>query len=605
MGLRHPGGPIGSRTAGRLDFAQLRRMFQFTKPYRWQLVTGIIAVAVASLLSLALPLLARELFNDAFSADGNPFAAADLNNTLYILITVFVVQAGFNFVRTYLMGVVGEGVVADVRRQLFDHLLGLSTRFFEERKVGEITSRLTSDITTLQAAVSQALAQFVAQLITLLGGVVVLLWLNTQLTLVILAVVPLIVVAAAFFGRYLRSISTQFQDSIAQANASAEQALSAIRVVKSFTAESVESARYGDEIKQSFVLARRRVMARALFIPSIGLALFSGISVVLWYGGRQVLQGALAPGDLVAFLILTISVAASVGTFTGLYSQLQEAMGSSKRIFELLDTTSDLPEPVAAAPLGQVQGAVTFEDVSFSYGDRGDSPVLHDINLQAEPGKVLALVGPSGAGKSTLVTLLPRFFDPASGRVLLDGRDLRSIDLHELRSQIGVVFQETILFSGSIRENIRYGRPAANDAEVAQAAAAANAAEFIDAFPEGYDTIVGERGVKLSGGQRQRIAIARALLKNPRILVLDEATSSLDSESEALVQSALDRLMRGRTTFVIAHRLSTIVDADQILVVENGGIVQRGTHQELLAAGGLYRQLYDRQYRSAEQPLPR
>lgn len=605
MGLRHPGGPIGSRTAGRLDFAQLRRMLRFTKPYRWQLIVGIIAVAVASLLSLALPLLARELFNDAFSADGDPFAAANLNTTLFILIGVFVLQAGFNFVRTYLMGVVGEGVVADVRRALFDHLLGLSTRFFEERKVGEITSRLTSDITTMQAAVSQALAQFVAQLITLLGGVVVLFWLNAQLTLVILAVVPLIVVGAAFFGRYLRAISTQFQDSIAHANASAEQALSAIRVVKSFTAEGVESARYGDEIRQSFVLARRRVMARALFIPSIGLALFSGISVVLWYGGRQVLLGALAPGDLVAFLILTISVAASVGTFTGLYSQLQEAMGASKRIFELFDTVSDLPEPASPAPLGPVRGEVVFEDVSFSYGDRGDTPVLHGINLQAEPGRVVALVGPSGAGKSTLVMLIPRFFDPVAGRVLLDGRDLRSVDLHELRSQIGVVFQETLLFSGTIRENIRYGDPSASNEQVVRAAAAANALEFIEAFPDKYDTVVGERGVKLSGGQRQRIAIARALLRNPRILILDEATSSLDSESEALVQAALDRLMRGRTTFVIAHRLSTVVDADQILVLEHGNIVQHGTHQELLTAGGLYRQLYDRQYRNAEPPLPR
>jgi subfamily B ATP-binding cassette protein MsbA len=513
------------------------------------------------------------------------------------------VQAGFNFLRTYLLGLVGEGVVADVRRGLFDHLLGLSTRFFEERKVGEITSRLTSDITTLQGAVSQALAQFVGQLITLLGGVVVLFWLNAQLTLVILAVVPLIVIAAAFFGRYLRSISTAFQDSVAHANASAEQALAAIRVVKSFTAEQVESRRYGDEIRQSFVLARRRVLARALFIPSVGLALFSGISVVLWYGGRQVLLGALAPGDLVAFLILTITVAASVGTFTGLYSQLQEAMGASKRIFELFDTESDLKDPAGPAPLPAVRGEVVFEDVSFSYGDRGDTPVLQDISLRAEPGRAVALVGPSGAGKSSLVMLIPRFFDPVAGRILLDGRDLRSISLRELRSQVGVVFQETLLFSGTVRDNIRYGDPAASDKEVVSAAEAANAAEFIAAFPDGYDTIVGERGVKLSGGQRQRIAIARALLKNPRILILDEATSSLDSESEALVQAALDRLMQGRTTFVIAHRLSTIVAADQILVIEQGRIVQRGTHQELLAESGLYRQLYDRQFRSVrEQP---
>lgn len=604
MGMRHPGGrPPGSPTAGRFNWQQLQRMFSFTRPYRGQLLTGIIAVGVASLLSLALPLLARDLFNDAFLAAGNPLAAQDLNKTLFLLIGVFVVQALFNFLRVYQLGIVGEGVVADVRRDLFTHLLGLSVRFFEDHKVGEITSRLTSDITTLQGAVSQAFANFVGQLITLLGGIIVLFWLNAQLTLVILAVVPLIVVAAALFGRYLRTISTKFQDAIAHANANAEQALSAIRVVKSFTAETIESERYGAGIRQSFELARRRVLARALFIPSIGLALFSGISVVLWYGGRQVLLGSLAPGDLVAFLILTITVAASVGSFTGLYSQLQEAMGASQRIFELFDTVTDLPAAAEPVSLDSVRGEVVFEDVSFSYGERTAAPVLEDINLRAEPGRQIALVGPSGAGKSTLVTLIPRFFDPLAGRILLDGHDLRTLDLRELRSALGVVFQETILFADSIRENIRYGDPAASDEAVEAAAEAANATEFIAGFPAGYETLVGERGLKLSGGQRQRIAIARALLRNPRILILDEATSSLDSESEALVQAALDRLMVGRTTFVIAHRLSTILSADQILVLERGRIVQRGTHAELLGQGGLYRQLYDRQFRTvAAQP---
>jgi subfamily B ATP-binding cassette protein MsbA len=579
-----------------LDLAQLRRLLALTSPYRQQLLVGMGAVVIAGLLGLALPLLARDLFNRAFEARGALPQLEDLSLITLVLVGIFVVQSLFNFLRVYLLGLVGEGVVADLRKQLYGHLLDLPVPFFDARKTGEITSRLTADVATVQSAVSQGLAQLVSQSVTLLGASVVLLVLNVRLTLVMLAVIPPVIIAGALFGRRLRRISTRFQDRVAEANADAEEALSGIRVVKSFTAEGLERGRYARAIDESFRLGRSRAMARALFVPAMILALFSGVALVLWYGGRQVLLGALAPGDLVAFLMLMLFVAGSVGAFTGLYSQLQEAVGASRRIFDLLEVAA---EPAAArtpAPAPpQVRGRVEFDEVSFGYGERGGL-VLEHIDLVAEPGESIALVGPSGAGKSTLVSLLPRFYEPLSGRIAIDGRDLSGMELPELRSLLAMVPQETHLFSGTVAENIRYGRPGASDREVVEAARAANAHDFVSAFPEGYDTVVGERGVKLSGGQRQRLAIARALLRDPRILILDEATSSLDSESESLVQAALERLMAGRTTFVIAHRLATVLSADRIVVLDRGRIVEQGTHAALLAQAGLYRELYRRQF---------
>ncbi len=591
-----------SRPPGRsrLDFSQLRRAFAFTRPWRGQLALGMVSVAIASLLGLVLPLLVRDLFNEAFATQGAELTDTNLNTTLLVMIAVFVFQAGFSFLRVYLLGVVGEGVVADVRRTLFGHILSLPVRFFEERKVGEITSRLTSDVATLQSALSQSLAQLTGQTVTLAGGVVLLVYINCDLSLLLLAVVPVIIIAAAFFGRVLRRISTRFQDSVAAANANADEAIAGIRVVKSFVAEATERGRYAAAIDDSFRLGRRRSLARAIFIPSVGLAMFTGIAFVLWFGGQQVLRGALDPGDLVAFLILTITIAGAVGTFTNLYSQLQEALGASRRIFELLDTAREHEGRTGSRSPGPVRGEVAFRDVTFAY--EGGKTVLHGISMEAAPGSISALVGPSGAGKSTLVSLLSRFHDPDSGQVTLDGNDLRDLEAAELRASVGVVFQETVLFSGSIMANISYGRPDATLGEVRAAAEAANATEFIDRLPDGMDTQVGERGVKLSGGQRQRIAIARALLKDPRVLVLDEATSALDSESEALVQAALETLMKGRTTFVIAHRLSTVVAADQIHVLQHGRIVQSGTHEELAERPGLYRDLYVRQYGAAMAP---
>lgn len=600
--------PTAAAKGKRFDPRTLRRVLTYTRPYRLRLIAALAASALGSLVFLAFPVVVGDLFNTAFGAAGpalTGFAAgggaagatiADLDRIALVLVGVFVLNALTSYVRVYQLAYVGEGVVARLRRDLFAHVLTLSVAFFERRNTGEITSRLTSDIATIQSAVSNVLVQLVTQAISLLGGVIVLLVINPRLTLVMLAVLPPVIVAGAIFGRRLRRISTAFQDELATANARAEEAIAGVRVVQSFTAEPFEAARYGVAIDATLRSALRRARVRATFVPTVFSGFFLGVALVLWFGGRLALAGELPPGDLITFLLLTVTVAGSIGAFTGLFAQVQEAIGASTRVFELLDTASDLPTEASPIAMAQPRGDVRFEGVSFRYGDRGDAWVLHDIDLLARSGEVTALVGPSGAGKSTLVTLLSRFHDPTEGRITLDGVDVRRLGLHDLRRHVGVVPQETLLFSGTIAENIRYGRPDASDAEVEAAAVAANADGFVRGFPDGYATIVGERGIKLSGGQRQRIAIARALLKNPRILVLDEATSSLDSESEALVQEALERLMEGRTTFVIAHRLSTVVRADRIVVLSGGRVVQSGTHPDLLAQGGLYADLYARQF---------
>ena len=559
------------------------------------LIIGIVATAISSALGLIFPQFVGQFF-DAFIS-GSTFGS--LNRIVLLLLGIFLVQAGFNFLRSYFLALTGEGVVADLRRSLYDHLLSLSLRFFENRKTGEITSRLTSDISTIQGAVSTALAQLINQVVLLIGSIILLVVTNWRLTLLMLAIVPVVILAATFFGRKLRQLSTRFQDAIAEANASAEEAITGIRVVKSFTAEELETVRYGKQIDASYQLARRRAIFRSIFVAAIFFAMFSAISIVLWYGGRLVLSDALSAGDLAKFLLYTLFVAGAVGSLTGLYAQFQEALGASGRIFELLDTKTDLAEPNDPKQLA-LKGTIRFEDVAFRYGDRGDDWVLKDIDLSASAGEVTALVGPSGSGKSTLVSLIPRFYDVNEGAIYLDTIDIRDISREELRAHIGIVPQETQLFSGTIRDNIAYGKPDASEDTIQEAAKAANAFDFVTEFPDGFDTVVGERGVKLSGGQRQRIAIARALLKNPRILILDEATSSLDSESEALVQEALETLMKGRTTFVIAHRLSTINNADRILVLDEGRIVDEGSHEELMQRAGLYKSLYEQQFRKSD-----
>ncbi len=585
--------PSGKKKRERIDWQQLKRLFGYTKPYRKELTLALVGVSVASMIGLIFPIIVRRLFNGAFS-EGTSVRWLDL--TALGLIVLFVAQAILNYFRVYFISLVGEGVVADLRRDTFSRLIKLPISFFESRKTGELTSRLTTDVTTIQSVVSTSLPQLFSQTFTLIGGTILMVYINFKLSLVMLATIPAVILAGAYFGRKLRKISTEFQDKVAAANADAEEAIVGIREVKAFTAEGIEEERYQKGILASYDMGLRRARVRAYFTPTIIMVAFTAVTVILWYGGRLVILDGLPPGDLITFLLLTFFVAGSIGSFTGLYSQFQEALGSSKRVFELLDEESDLVEPENPTELSTVSGAVAFKDMSFRYGDRGDANVLKNIDLDVQAGEIIAIVGPSGSGKTTLVSLIPRFYDPVEGSITVDGIDLKALRIEDLRAHIGIVPQETLLFSGTVADNIRYGKEDATQPEVEAAAQAANAHDFIETFQDGYETLVGERGIKLSGGQKQRVAIARAILKNPKLLILDEATSSLDSESEALVQEALDSLMQGRTTFVIAHRLSTIRNADRIIVLDEGRIVQEGSHDALMAQGGLYKELHDKQF---------
>lgn len=575
----------------REQLGQLTRLFGFLRPYRWWLAAAIFGVTVASALGLVFPLIMGGLVDTAI---GEEATTESLDRIALLLFGVFFAQAVFNYLRAYALGVVGEGVVADLRRAVYERIVRLPVPFFDQRRTGEITSRLTSDASVIQTTVSTSVAQALSQGITLIGGVALMLVLSPQLSLAVLAFLPIAIIAAAFFGRRLNRISTVFQDEIASANAFAEESISSIRVVKWFTAEADAIHRYDKAIRRSYLVALRRARLRALFVPSVTFVAFGTLAVVLWVGGRQVLAGLMTAGELVSFLLYTLTVAGAIGTFTGLYSQLQEALGASRRIFELLGEPVEVHEPEEPRTPSQRDGSVRFESVNFNYVGR-DIGVLHEIDLSIAPGEVVALVGPSGSGKSTITQLIARFYDPSDGRVLVDGVDVREQALGDLRAQMAAVPQEVQLFSGTISENLRLAKPDASDEELVEAATAANAHDFIVGFPDGYESLVGERGVKLSGGQRQRVAIARALLADPRILILDEATSSLDAEAEGLVQEALERLMVGRTTLVIAHRLSTVRAADRLVVISDGRIVEEGTHDELVAASGVYARLLSRQ----------
>jgi ATP-binding cassette, subfamily B, bacterial MsbA len=574
------------------DFSQLRRLIAFVKPYRRYATLGGIGVLAASGLGLVFPAIMGDLVGSALDETGS---TSDINNTALFLAGIFLARSLFMALRIFTLAALGEGVVADVRIATYRHLLTMPIRFFDENKTGEITSRLTSDIAVVQGTVSTALATAAAQIITLVGAVILIFRISGSLALSVMTFLPVAVLVARIIGVRLRNTSTQFQDQIAEANGSAEEALTAIRVVKWFTNAGPQDSRYTNAVTESYTVAKSRARLRAAMIPFVTFVGFGTLAFVLWRGGRMVLDNEMDAGQLTAFLFYTLAIAGAIGTFTGLWGQLQEALGASKRIFELLDTPGEATNTRGTYVPDSVEGFVRFNDVHFSYSDR-DIDVLEGVTLEAEPGEVVALVGPSGSGKSTLVSLLPRFYTPTAGTITIDGVDIATWDLEALRSIMASVPQETQLFSGTIADNLRVGKPAATDDELQAACIAAHADEFIRTFPDGYDTIIGERGVKLSGGQRQRVAIARALLNDPRILILDEATSSLDSESEVVVQEALDVLMKGRTTFVIAHRLSTIRNADKLVVLHNGRIQQVGTHAELIKEGGLYADLYRLQF---------
>ena len=513
------------------------------------------------------------------------------------LLGLFALQGAMNFIQVFLLTSTTERVIAQLREDVFSHLVRLSPGFFTDRRTGELTSRLSADLAVLQSLLSTWISEMSRQILFLVGGIVLLTLTHPRLTTTTLAVVPVVVTVAFVFGRRLRRASTGVQDRVAEAMAGADEAFSQIRTVQSFHREAEETRRYASQLSDVVIAAIARAKIRALFFGVVGFVAFGGVVAVLWEGGQLVLEGALTPGALVSFLLYAITVAAAVGSLASLFGSYQEALGAASRVFELLDVRATVAEPEHPKPLKRpVRGEVAFEDVSFQYGPAMPE-VVSRIDFHIGSGEVVALVGPSGAGKTTIASLLPRFWDVTAGRISIDGVDVRDLSFADLRGAIGMVPQEPALFSGTIRENIAYARPSEvgampTEAEIVAAATGAHAMEFIERLPLGFDTPVGERGVKLSGGQRQRLAIARVFLKDPAIVVLDEATSSLDTESERAIEAAMEDLLRGRSTLIIAHRLSTVRRADRVIVLDRGQIVEEGTHDQLLDRAGLYARLY-------------
>ena len=571
----------------------LARLGPLLRPYAGRLALAALCLVVAAGVGLAFPQVVRHLLDAAFERRDRRL----LDRIALLLLSLFAMQGVMNFIQVYLLSSTTERVIARLREELFAHLVRLSPGFFTERRTGELTSRMSADLSVLQALLSTWISEGSRQLLFLVGGIVLLTRTHPQLTATTLAVTPVVISAAFFFGRKLRKASTGVQDRVAEAIGSADEAFSHIRTVQSFTREAEETRRFAVQLEDVVTAAVRRSMLRAVFFGVVGFVAFGGVVAVLWQGGRLVLSGTLTAGAFVSFLLYAITVAAAVGSLAGLFGSYQEAIGAAKRVFDLLDTAPTVSEPERPEPLARpVRGDVVVERVSFRYA-ADLPPALDDVSLRIAPGEVVALVGPSGAGKTTLASLLPRFWDVTGGRILLDGHDVRHLSFADLRGAIGIVPQEPALFSGTVRDNVAYSRPDASLDEVEQAARAAHAWEFIERLPDGLETRVGERGVKLSGGQRQRIAIARVFLKDPAVVVLDEATSSLDSVSERLVEEAMEDLLRGRSTLIIAHRLSTVLRADRVAVIEHGRLVEEGTHGELMAREGTYAALYRGQFR--------
>jgi ABC transporter fused permease/ATP-binding protein len=578
------------------DLSESAEILRFIKPYRTQFAWGIFFLLLSTATALVFPFVTGRLVD---VATGHPTGMLhDINSIALGLVGVLILQSIFSYVRVWLFAIVSEKSMADIRKQLFDKIICMPVSFFEQRRVGELVSRITSDVTQLQETLALTLAEFFRQIATLVVGISVILITSTKLTLLMMATFPVLVIMAIVFGKYIRRLSKNTQDALADANVVVDETLQAINVVKAFTNERYETIRYHNAMRKVVDYALKAAKFRGAFVSFVIFGLFGGIVLVLWYGSFLVSKGEMTIGQLTAFIIYTTFIGGAIGGMGEVYSKIQKTIGASERLREILNSAAEVElKEVSDHTPYTISGTIAYKDVYFEYPTRRDVQVLNGISFVIEAGEKVALVGPSGSGKSTIVQLLLRYYPVERGVIMIDGINIASMEFHQLRKHIGIVPQEVILFGGTIRENILYGNTKATHADMKEAARKANALQFIETFPDGFDTLVGERGVKLSGGQKQRIAIARAILKNPKILILDEATSSLDAESETLVQQALEELMRNRTTIMIAHRLSTIRKADRILVIDKGKIIEQGNHDDLMQnQSGLYHHLVKLQF---------
>ncbi len=594
-----------SNSSRKGSLAAFKGLLPFLRPYRRQFVFAGIALLFAAGATLAIPAAFKQMIDHGFGASAGSQSIEHVDATFLALFGVAAVLAVSTAARFFTVSWLGERVVADVRAAVYRHVVHQSPAFFETTRTGEVLSRLTTDTTLIQTVVGTSISLALRNTLLFIGGLVMLFVTSPKLSAIILGLLVLVVLPIVLFGRRVRKLSRDSQDRVADASALAGEILNAMPTVQSFTHEDIEAGRFQTSVDGAFQTAIRRIRARATLTMLAIVLVFGAIVFVLWLGAHAVLEGSMTGGDLGQFILYASIVAGSVGALSEVMGEAQRAAGATERLLELLAARSDIQDPAHPQPLPPrtANGArVTLDDVSFSYPSRPESAALAHLKLDIKAGETVALVGPSGAGKTTLFQLLLRFYDPQAGSIRLDGVDIRDLSLHTLRDAIGIVPQDTVIFSGSALENIRYGRPDAGDEEVFQAARMAAAHEFIERLPQGYGSFLGERGVRLSGGQRQRIAIARALLKNPPLLLLDEATSALDAESERLVQRALEAAMVGRTTIIIAHRLATVQRADRIVVLDEGRVVEAGTHAELVAHGGVYANLAALQF-GAHAPL--
>ncbi len=574
------------------NLVSLKAALPFLAPYRMQLILAVIFLLVAALAALGMPIAFRAMIDHGFSAD----RVGTIDKYFFSLLLLAAVFAIFAALRFYTVMWIGERLVADIRSKVYEHIILLSPDFYETTRTGEVLSRLTTDTTLVQSVFGAGISIALRSAVMLTGAMIMLFITSPKLTGLLLLLIPVVVLPVIIYGRKVRILSRASQDRVADCSGLADETLNAIHIVQAFTLERFQSNRFAQSVEAVFITARKRILMSSILSALIVLTAFTAIVCVLWIGANEVIHGAITPGTLGQFLLYAMYVAGTTMALGEVWSDVQRAAGAMERLMELLTSRSSISTPGNPVSFPENRGSLSFEKVTFCYPSRPQQPSLVNFSLHIRPGETVALVGPSGAGKSTVFHLLLRFYDPQSGRILLDGVDIRTAALHQVRSRIGIVPQSTVLFAASAMENIRLGRPEASDGEVIEAARVAIADEFIRKLPEGYDTFLGEKGVRLSGGQQQRIAIARAVLKNPPVLLLDEATSSLDAESEQLVQQALEHLMQGRTTIVIAHRLATVKKVDRIIVMEEGRVVDEGDHSHLLRSGGLYARLAELQF---------